>query len=89
MAIRLQVKFTMCFPLPLVCAGAVDDEGRVWVWGYGSNWQLGHGSRHHDCEPQQVRLKQKLSDRVGRGPLEISRQAAVPGGADGRGGGEE
>lgn len=35
-------------------AGAVDDEGRVWVWGNGSSWQLGHGSRHHDCEPQQV-----------------------------------
>lgn len=57
-AIRLQVKFTMC--PPSLCAGAVDDEGRVWLWGYGSNWQLGHGSRHDDCEPQQVRLKQAV-----------------------------
>jgi alpha-tubulin suppressor-like RCC1 family protein len=40
--------------MPACHAGAVDDEGRVWVWGHGGNWQLGHGARHHDCEPQQV-----------------------------------
>lgn len=42
---------TLCVVL---CAGAVDHEGRVWVWGHGGNWQLGHGSKHHDCEPQEV-----------------------------------
>lgn len=55
------VVFLQCSALSVCPAGAVDDEGRVWVWGQGSNWQLGHGARHHDCEPQQVCATSPLS----------------------------
>lgn len=40
--------------VPLQTA-AVDDDGGVWIWGHGGNCQLGTGSRHHECEPLQVR----------------------------------
>lgn len=58
----------MCAACYVLCvSGAIDDEGRVWIWGHGMDWQLGHGSRHHDCEPQQVwvRLRKHIDTSAG------------------------
>jgi alpha-tubulin suppressor-like RCC1 family protein len=35
-------------------SGAVDEDGRAWMWGHGGSWQLGLGVNAHECIPQQV-----------------------------------
>eukprot|EP00983_Pelagomonas_calceolata_P041818 1138221-Pelagomonas_calceolata.AAC.3 len=48
-------------------SGAVDDQGRVWTWGHGLHWQLGHGTMEHQMMPKQARCRKATAVVIWKG----------------------
>jgi len=45
-------------------SAAVDNQGKLWTWGWGVHGQLGHGKIEDEFRPQRVLHKEMHGEKV-------------------------